>query len=258
MKGEVYYKLNGKLMKDNKGNVHSDTFTNKTIKIPENIPGDNIKIDIDPINSEELLTDDLDVTMQVMTTTVISRPGENIRVIALLSDEYNKVINDKNVQFKLNGNWVLDYDKKPMKIPVVNGLVTFDYKLPYKLKPGDYDLTMVFDEKGYKFTNAYIGLVLDKLHTYMFCEPIFIDYGEPTAEVEAIIRDELDNTLAYPVTVDLSLAGENIKKVKAINGIVHTEIEIPNVTGILTLTLLLSETDVYYESEFTTTISIGY
>lgn len=73
-----------------------------------------------------------------------------LQVNVTLKEADGTIVKDGNIIFKINGNTVKNADGSNMMIKVVDGKATIDYQLPDSMSARDYNLTVVYSNKGYE------------------------------------------------------------------------------------------------------------
>lgn len=159
--GTVIFRINGKTLRDNEGNVIYAEIIDGQATIPDvNITKEWLKPDttIQAIyvgngDNEAIFTKattinvtkpEATITLEAPTTTTI---GETITLTANVTDR-DKAINSGRVVFKLNGKTLKDDDGKALYVNVENGVATTTYTIPAKTKAKTYNLTAVFTDSA--------------------------------------------------------------------------------------------------------------
>ena len=161
--GKVIFRINGKTLRDENGNVIYVDVINGVATLPDvNVTCEWMKPEttiqavyagtdtIDPIVTNPLI---ITVTKKeatlVITGDTKAKAGENVTISASVTDK-NGNVNTGRVVFKLNGKTLKDAEGKALYIDVEKGVASTVYTVPAKTKAKTYTLTAVFVDTNYE------------------------------------------------------------------------------------------------------------
>ena len=161
--GKVIFRINGKTLRDENGNVIYVDVVDGVATLPDvNVTSEWMKPDttiqavytgtdtINPIVSHPI---NVNVAKKEATVEINGdlnvKAGENVTLSASVTDK-NGNVNTGRVVFKLNGKTLKDANGKALYVDVVNGLASTVYTLPAKTKAKTYTLTAVFVDTNYE------------------------------------------------------------------------------------------------------------
>ena len=161
--GKVIFRINGKTLRDEKGNVIYADVVGGVATLPDvNVTSEWMKPNttIQAIYTgtdtiEPVISDSIAVNVTNKEATVLingdlqAKAGENVTLSANVTDK-NGNVNTGHVAFKLNGKTLKDADGKALYVDVVNGVASKVYMLPAKTKTKTYTLTAVFTDTNYE------------------------------------------------------------------------------------------------------------
>ena len=161
-KGKIYFKINGKTLKDTKGkviysNVVNGVATIENYLIPDDWAKEGTTIQAAYSGSsqcDKLTSDKTDITIEkavptLTTESLTAAAGEKIQLKASIIDG-DKIINSGKVVFKINNKTVKDENGKIIYAKIVNNQVVVNYTLPDDMKAKDYNLTAIFISSDYE------------------------------------------------------------------------------------------------------------
>ena len=174
--GKAIFKVNGKTLRDNQGNVIYVDVINGRAELPNiNITQEWAKPDTtiqaiyigednnDPITTKpttiNVTKPEATITLETPTT---ANAGTTITLKATVTDGDN-AISSGRVAFKLNGKTLKDPKTgKALYANIENGIATITYTIPEKTKAKTYNLTAVFTDIAYDRKEASAELVVAK------------------------------------------------------------------------------------------------
>jgi hypothetical protein len=174
--GKVIFKVNGKTIRDNNGNVIYAEIVDGQATLPDvNITQEWMKPDttiqavyVGNDNNEPITTKPTTVTVTKPEATIIldapteATAGTTITLKATVTDGENN-INSGRVAFKLNGKTLKDPKTgKALYAEVRDGVATITYTIPEKTKAKTYNLTAVFTDTAYDRKEASAELEVAK------------------------------------------------------------------------------------------------
>lgn len=171
--GEVIFRVNGKTLRDNDGNVIYVEVKDGIATLENiNITREWLKPDtyIQAVYSgneefEPFVTQKTNVTVTkpeatvTITSKLEAKAGDNITLSASITCNH-KAINSGRVVFKLNGKTLKGEDGKALYVDVKDGVATTNYLLPVKTKAKTYTLTAVFTDTNYNRSEAEADFVV--------------------------------------------------------------------------------------------------
>ena len=160
--GKVYFKINGRTLKDTDNKVRYVKLVNGTVKIENfKVPNEWAKestllqaVYSGSAQCEKLTSEKTEITIEktlpIFTTeSITSTAGKTITLTAVIADG-DKVINNGKVVFKINGKSIKNSNGKVIYAKIVNNIVSVEYSLPVDMKSGDYNITAVFISSDYE------------------------------------------------------------------------------------------------------------
>ena len=176
VQGRVIFKVNGKILKDENGNIIFSTVTNNEA-IVENIKVNSkwytphttvtaIYSGNDMYNTStksvpfEVTQRESKIELEAQQATI----GKTVTLKAKITDATNESITINNGQaiFKLNGRTLKDTNGNIIYAKIVNGEAILDYTIPLTFKSGEYKLTCVFGHKIYERMDGNTTLTIVK------------------------------------------------------------------------------------------------
>lgn len=161
--GMVVFKVNGKTLRDNDGQVIYAPVVNGVATLQDvNITSEWMKPETsiqavytgtDTINP--VVTNPITITIPKKEATLVingdleGKAGESVTLSVSVTDK-NANLNTGRVAFKLNGKTLKDADGKALYADVVNGVASKVYTIPAKTKAKKYTLTAVFVDTNYE------------------------------------------------------------------------------------------------------------
>ncbi len=245
--GNVIFKINGKTLKDEGGNViyvnvtdgvasynytlpvtNSNTYTISAVYTGEGgvARSENTTITVPPKTASIQLTTD---------GTLM--PGQNVTFTAYITDANNNAVTRGKVVFKLNGVSLKDEFGNVLYAYVdENGIATLNYTIPDNFSAKDYTLTAVFQGAGYERTETNDTITITKIDT--------------TVSVDSSIIDTTTNTITITQGENLQLKATIIDQstANAVTGTTKVAVKINNKTvvqqyvtdGVIDLTIYTS------------------
>ena len=155
--GKVYFKVNGKTLKDDAGKVIYAKVVNgvaviEGYEVPESWTKESSTIqavysgssDVAKLSSDkEQITVNTAVTEPSITTEdVTTTVNSTVTLTATINAPVQ--VNTGKVVFKVNGKTVKDANGKVIYAKVVNGQVSVEYTLPENMKAGSYNITATY------------------------------------------------------------------------------------------------------------------
>ena len=160
--GKVYFKVNGKTLKNGQGKiiyakVVNGVATIEDYEVPESWLKENSSIqavysgsaDVGKLSSDKekitVTTESAEpsITTEDVTTTV----NQTVTLTATINASVP--VNTGKVVFKVNGKTVKDSNGKVIYAKVVNGQVSVEYTLPENMKAGTYNITATYISSDY-------------------------------------------------------------------------------------------------------------
>ena len=162
--GRVIFKVNGKTIRDNNGNIIYVQVING-IAILENyrVPttwikskpvlnavygGNNQYITGRTNNTIPMNITKKEVSMTMTTNTTTVKPGQTIKITVKITEK-DANVNEGQVLFKVNGKTMRDNKGYIVYHEVKDGLVTITYTIPENARARDYTFTCVYGHKLY-------------------------------------------------------------------------------------------------------------
>lgn len=173
--GRVVFKVNGKTLKDNNGNIEYIPVTNGKATL------ENFQITADWLKQNSTITTIYSGNGIIQGTTYnntinITKAKAHIEIEPITTQENStititaKITNNKNTQpinigriiFKINGR-TLRYENGGINYATVeNGIATITYKLPTTTKAKEYNLTCIYGHKLYERSEENTTLTITK------------------------------------------------------------------------------------------------
>jgi predicted outer membrane repeat protein len=166
--GKAIFRVNGKTLRDNQGNVIYADVINGRAELPDvNITQEWMKPDT-TIQAVYVGDDNNDPITTKPTTVTVTKPeaqitleapteataGQEITLKATVTDGENNITSGR-VAFKLNGKTLKDPKTgKALYAEVKDGVATITYTIPEKTKAKEYTLTIVFTDTNYDRVEA--------------------------------------------------------------------------------------------------------
>ena len=169
--GKAIFKVNGKTLRDNNGNVIYADVINGRAELPDvNITQEWTKegttiqaVYVGDDNNEPITTTPTTITVTKPEATItIDAPteataGTTITLKATVTDGENNITSGR-VAFKLNGKTLKNAEGKTLYANVQNGIATITYTIPAKTKAKEYTLTAVYTDTNYDRVEAESNL----------------------------------------------------------------------------------------------------
>ena len=159
--GKVYFKINGRTVKDTDNKVIYVKLVNGTATIEDYlVPDDWAKegTTIQAVYSgstqcDKLTSEKTNITVEkaaptFTTESITATAGTTIQLKATITDN-DKVINNGKVVFKVNGKTVKDSNGKVIYAKVTNNTISVEYTLLENYKSGEYNITAVLISSDY-------------------------------------------------------------------------------------------------------------
>ena len=160
--GKVIFRINGKTLRDDKGNViYVDVVDGAAILPDVNVTREWMKANtiIQAIYTgtdtiEPFVSDIVNITIPKKEATLVitgdleGKAGENVTLSVSVTDK-NGNLDTGRVAFKLNGKILKNSDGKVLYADVREGVATVTYTIPAKTKAKPYTLTAVFADNIY-------------------------------------------------------------------------------------------------------------
>ena len=160
--GKVIFKVNGKILKDDKGKVIYIKILNGTAVLTDyTIPStwdENTTIEAVYMGSKqctalksEKTNMALPTSEPTLTITPLNNPIQKNSTITLSANvqKGDIPITTGKIIFKINGKTIKDSNGKVIYVKVVNGTVSVDYTIPESYKLTEYTLTAIYIAGGY-------------------------------------------------------------------------------------------------------------
>ena len=159
-KGKVVFKVNGKTLKDSNNKVIyakivNGTATIENYYIPESWDKNNITIEAvysgsTQCNSLRSNKEQMTITSSKLTITTSDIQASKTGTINLTATiNYNNIISQAKIVFKINGKTVKDANGKVIYAKVINNKVNLEYTLPDSYETGNYTLTATLISSAY-------------------------------------------------------------------------------------------------------------
>ena len=158
-KGKVYFKVNGKTLKDANGKVIYAKVVNGSATIADyEIPAnwdENSTIQavfsgatgISKLTSDKETITVVNDEPKLVTEDITANVGQTITLTATVNTTVP--VNEGKIVFKINGKTVKDAKGKVIYAKVVNNTVSVEYTIPENMKAGSYNITAVFISTDY-------------------------------------------------------------------------------------------------------------
>ena len=157
--GKLYFKINGKTLKDVNGKVIYikvvDGIASMEYTITENLAGETLKLQAvysgsskySSVRNESTITVN-EITPTIRCEDITANKSSQITLNAWITAGSTN-INTGKVVFKINGKTVKDDNGKVIYAKVINGTVSVNYTLPDSIKSKTYNITAVFMASDY-------------------------------------------------------------------------------------------------------------
>ncbi len=180
--GTIYFKINGKTIKDSLNNTIKISVVNGTAQLSYTVPdlwyNKNLTIQAYYIgksydngisNKEKIIvTKQTSTITQIIVksnaTSIIS--GDKITLTAMIKDKYGNNITGGWVIFKLQGKTIKDPNGNIIKTNVTMGIVEITYQLPNDISQRNYTITAVYSGNNlYNITKKDTKVEIKKIST---------------------------------------------------------------------------------------------
>ncbi len=271
--GKVVFKINGTTIKDIHGNVIYAPVINgiATLQyiIPYNLAKDNLTIQAiysgtyDTYNPSKN-NNTINVTKRTVNINLIipnnpAKATDTITFMTLIHDSNGTIINNGQVIFKFNGKTIKDNNGNTIKVNVTNGQALLKYTIPNGISAHKYNITAVYSNKDYNRTETNSTLTTQKINTTITLQPTNTTRYSNTTPLTGIIKDTNGNLMVGTHKIAVKLNGKSIGTYTTTNGIINTNITIPNTlkNTNYTITVKIGDTNGYYQTNSTTTLKIN-
>ena len=256
--GKVIFKLNGKTLKDDDGNIIFVKVENGVAKLDYTITSIYSAKeytltavfsgkDYNRVATESHLT--VLRTNTHIQAEMVNITSNNATVSLKIFDEKNNLINrDTKVTVKVNGKTVYN------QIIVSNGVANLNLNLPVSSKP--YNITIISGENSVYATSTTSFMFKNtvKIPTKVTATAKLVN--NKTATVSVKINDNNNKPVTGNTKVVVKLNGKTQANAIAVNGVADIDMIPPTIKGTYTLVVMTGETSIYEKATTTTTLKI--
>lgn len=260
--GKVVFKVNGQTVKDQYNQplyayVSEGTAT-ASYTVPTNWAKENSTIeavysgDRTHESSRITQTDILNITKGTATITldeteITAKPGENIKVVAKVSDSFNNTINGGKLLYKLNGITIATSE-------VTDGISVLTYTIPNNYSAKTYTLTVDYIAKYYDRTSTNATVTLEKKQSIITIDEVTTADKQTT--LKATITDENGEKLVRNTAIAIKVDGKTAASTTSENGSVDITFDTNYKVGLYELLAISGENGIYKTSKTTTVLKI--
>ncbi|MDO5822860.1 Ig-like domain repeat protein, partial [Methanosphaera sp.] len=256
--GKVIFKLNGKTLKDDDGNIIFVKVENGIAKLDYTITSIYSAKeytltavfsgkDYNRVATESHLT--VLRTNTHIQAEMVNITSNNATVSVKIFDEKNNLINrDTKVTVKVNGKTVYN------QIIVSNGVANLNLNLPVSSKP--YNITIISGENSVYATSTTSFMFKNtvKIPTKVTATAKLVN--NKTATVSVKINDNNNKPVTGNTKVVVKLNGKTQANAIAVNGVADIDMIPPTIKGTYTLVVMTGETSIYEKATTTTTLKV--
>ena len=256
--GKVIFKLNGKTLKDDDGNIIFVKVENGVAKLDYTITSIYSAKeytltavfsgkDYNRVATESHLT--VLRTNTHIQAEMVNITSNNATVSIKIFDEKNNLINrDTKVTVKVNGKTVYN------QIIVSNGVANLNLNLPVSSKP--YNITIISGENSVYATSTTSFMFKNtvKIPTKVTATAKLVN--NKTATVSVKINDNNNKPVTGNTKVVVKLNGKTQANAIAVNGVADIDMIPPTIKGTYTLVVMTGETSIYEKATTTTTLKV--
>ena len=256
--GKVIFKLNGKTLKDDDGNIIFVKVENGIAKLDYTITSIYSAKeytltavfsgkDYNRVATESHLT--VLRTNTHIQAEMVNITSNNATVSLKIFDEKNNLINrDTKVTVKVNGKTVYN------QIIVSNGVANLNLNLPVSSKP--YNITIISGENSVYATSTTSFMFKNtvKIPTKVTATAKLVN--NKTATVSVKINDNNNKPVTGNTKVVVKLNGKTQANAIAVNGVADIDMIPPTIKGTYTLVVMTGETSIYEKATTTTTLKV--
>ncbi|MDD6534517.1 MAG: hypothetical protein PUF18_03305 [Methanosphaera sp.] len=182
--------------------------------------------------------------------------GSNITLIAVVTDDEGKVLNDGKVAFKLNGKTLKDADGKAITVKVENGVAKLVYEIPKDYSAKDYKLTAVYESNTITRSEATEIITIQKANIVITPEALIYDEDGNLA-IKASVKTVFDQEITNAQKVTVKVNGKAIiNKLTINNGIIDIKQAVGIKKGEAKITIIVGENSKYAQSRIETSIYV--
>ena len=256
--GKVIFKLNGKTLKDDDGNIIFVKVENGVAKLDYTITSIYSAKeytltavfsgkDYNRVATESHLT--VLRTNTHIQAEMVNITSNNATVSLKIFDEKNNLINrDTKVTVKVNGKTVYN------QIIVSNGVANLNLNLPVSSKP--YNITIISGENSVYATSTTSFMFKNtvKIPTKVTATAKLVN--NKTATVSVKINDNNNKPVTGNTKVVVKFNGKTQANAIAVNGVADIDMIPPTIKGTYTLVVMTGETSIYEKATTTTTLKV--
>ncbi len=271
--GKVVFKINGKTIRDINGNVLYANVTNGVAKleyiIPRSLTKNNLTIEAkysgtaDTYNPSNNINT-INVTKRTANLNVIVtknpvKAGNNVTFMTIVKDTNGTVLNNGVIIFKFQGHTIRDTNGNSIFVNVTNGIATLTYTIPNGISAKTYNITAVYANKDYNRVETIASITAQKITSFISLNSTTTTRYSNSTLLTGTIKDANGNLMTGTHKINVKLNGKSIGTYKVTNGIINSNISIPNTLKHTNyqITVKIGDTNGYYSSNTTTTLTIN-
>ncbi|WP_323737576.1 hypothetical protein PXD04_11060 (plasmid) [Methanosphaera sp. ISO3-F5] len=268
--GRVVFKVNGKTLKDEKGNIIYADVSKGVASINYKVQSVWMKnttyVEAVYTGSEKYTssrankTGILNISKGKATITldkksITAKAGQTITLRAKVLDSNGDRVNNDKVVFKINGKTLKDAKGKALYAKVIDGEAVLDYTIPSDYSAKTYTITAVFGGNYYQRTETNGSIKLEK--KAVFITPDSVTTKNKKTTVKATIRDETGKLLVSTTKLALKVNGKTLlNNVKSNKGKVSVSFTSTLRPGMYELIIISGENSLYKKGTSFTVLKV--
>ncbi len=270
--GNVIFKINGTTIKDNNGNplytqVNEGISTIKYI-IPYSLTKDNLIIQAIYSGTTEKYNpsqniNTINVTKRTATLNLtidknIVKTNDILTFVTIVQDTNGTFKNNGQIIFKFQGHTITDINGNTIILNMTNKTAKLEYTIPTGISAKTYNITAIYSNKDYNRVETTIPLTVEKTPTIMTLNTSYTTRGSNTTQIIGIIKDINGNNIIGTHKISVKLNGKSIGTYKLTNGIINTNITLPDTlrNTNYNITIKIGDTNAYKGTSAITTLII--
>jgi len=268
--GRVVFKVNGKTLKDEKGNIiYADVSKGvasinykvqsvwmKNSTYVEAVYAGNEKYTSSRANKTGILNISKGkATITLDKKSITAKAGQTITLRAKVLDSNGDLVNNDKVVFKINGKTLKDAKGKALYAKVIDGEAVLDYTIPSDYSAKTYTITAVFGGNYYQRTETNGSIKLEK--KAVLITPDSVTTKNKKTTVKATIRDETGKLLVSTTKLALKVNGKTLlNNVTSNNGKVSVSFTSTLRLGMYELIIISGENRLYKKGTSSTVLKV--
>lgn len=206
------------------------------------------------IITQELIIENRDSNISMITNTPTVKEQLNVNVTVI---DNGYLVNNGFVIFKINGKTLKDETGKEIRVNVVNGIATLNYKLPSTIGGGKYNITCVYNSPFYNRQQTTKNFTIQKIDIQNTTIPeITTKQGENTT-LNIQVNDTNANPIEGKTPICIKINGKTFIKTNITNGKINLTLPTDTFKNPeYQLLIIIGQTANYNQKQYTTTLKI--